>query len=92
MSAPRPLAAVFAALLVSATLASAPPATAAQNSQLIRSVEQRLAIIGFGDVDASTLSTSQLAALHLRLQGKYTFGLNRVRARQEVKVILDWEN
>ena len=79
-----------AVIAMSAALVSL-PATAAPNAQLVRSVEHRLAVIGFSDVDVSKLSTSQVGALHLRLQGNYTFGLNRVRAQQEVKVILGWD-
>ena len=70
---------------------TAAPAFSAPNAQLVRSVEHRLAVIGFDKVDGSTLSTAQIGALHLRLQGNYTFGLNRIRAQQDVKVILGWE-
>jgi hypothetical protein len=69
----------------------ATPVLAAPNQQLVTSVQQRLNVIGFSKVDASTLSTSQIGALHLRLQGNYTFGLNRIRTQQDVKVILNWE-
>ncbi len=67
------------------------PVTAAPNQQLVNSVQHRLNILGFSHVDAGELTTNQIGALHLRLQGNYTFGLNRVRARQEVKVILEWD-
>jgi len=66
------------------------PTIAAPNAQLVRSVEHRLSIIGFKDVDGSALTTAQVGALHMRLQGNYTFGLNRIRAQQDVKVILQW--
>lgn len=72
------------------TAVLAAPAFAAPNAQLVNSVEQRLSIIGFSKVDGSELSTSQISALHLRLQGSYEFGLDRVRAQQDVKVILNW--
>ena len=69
----------------------ATPVLAAPNQQLVTSVEHRLAVIGFGDVDGSKLSTSQISALHTRLQGNYTFGLDRIRTQQAVKVILNWD-
>jgi hypothetical protein len=69
----------------------ATPVLPAPNQQLVTSVQHRLNVIGFSKVDASTLSTSQIGALHLRLQGNYTFGLNRIRTQQDVKVILNWE-
>lgn len=80
---------VTAAGLSFAVLAT--PVAAAPNQQLVTSVQHRLNVIGFSKVDAGTLSTSQIAALHTRLQGNYTFGLNRIRTQQAVKVILDWD-
>jgi hypothetical protein len=69
----------------------ATPVLAAPNQQLVNSVQHRLNVIGFSKVDAGELSTSQIAALHTRLQGNYTFGLNRIRTQQAVKVILNWD-
>lgn len=79
------------ALLVAALLATTSPAIAAPNAQLVRSVEHRLAVIGFGHVDASTLSTAQIGALHMKLQGPYASTFRRVRTQQEVKIILEWD-
>ena len=55
----------FAALLAAAT-----PAIAEPNAQLVASVQQRLNYLGFMEVDARTLSTPQIAALHLELDGR----------------------
>jgi len=84
---------MFKSVFVAAALAIALPsvAAAATNTQLIRSVEHRLATIGLGQVDVSQLNRTQISALHLRLQGNYnSFGLERVRTQQDVKVILNW--
>lgn len=78
------------ALLIAALLAATSPAIAAPNAQLVRSVEHRLAVIGMRDVDVSTLNTSQVAALHMKLQGRYADFHRRIRTQQEVKVILGW--
>lgn len=86
-----PIARALAALGLAAVLSlTAAPVLAKPNAQLVRSVEHRLATIGMRDVDASQLTTQQVGALHLRLQGNFTFGLNRIRAQQDVKVILNW--
>lgn len=81
------------ALLLIAALAMATPAVAAPNAQLVASVQQRLDILGFRDVDAGDLTTIQIAALHLELQGRaMSFGgFNRMNTRQRVKVILGWD-
>lgn len=80
-------------LLIATILAFAAPAIAQPNAQLVNSVEQRLAILGFQNVDASTLSTRQVAALHLELQREaFSFdNFNRINARSRVKVILGWD-
>lgn len=78
-------------LIVAALALTTAPTIAAPNAQLVRSVEHRLSILGFRGVDGSALTTAQVGALHMRLQGNYTAGLNRVRAQQAVKVILDWK-
>ena len=80
---------VTAAGLTLAVLAT--PVLAAPSQQLVNSVQQRLDVIGFSKVDAGELSTSQISALHTRLQGNYTFGLDRIRTQQAVKVILNWD-
>ena len=79
-------------LIVSISLALATPVVAAPNKQLVASVQHRLNVLGFSKVDAGTLSTAQIGALHLRLQGSFAFGYNRIRKQQEVKVILQWKN
>ncbi len=78
------------ALLLIAALAVATPALAAPNAQLVASVQQRLNLLGFRGVDAGELTTSQIAALHLELQGRAMSigGFNRMNTRQRVKVIL----
>ncbi len=77
------------ALILVAMLAVAAPAYAAPNAQLVASVQQRLNRLGFAEVDAGTLSTIQIAALHLELQGRaMDFGPSRFNTRQKVKVIL----
>lgn len=80
-------------LALAAALAIGTPVVAAPNAQLVNSVQQRLDILGFRDVDASTLTTRQIAALHLELQGRaMSFGgFNRINTRQKVKVILGWD-
>jgi len=78
-----------------ATTVPAAPALSQQSSQLAASVQHRLNALGFREVDARTLSTRQLAALHLKLQGPVFGGVglrNRyINLRSEVGVILRWE-
>jgi hypothetical protein len=80
-------------LLICAALAVAPlPAVAAPNAQLVASVQNRLDFLGFRDVDASTLTTRQIAALHMQLQGRaLSFGPRWIESRQKVKAILRWD-
>lgn len=81
--------ALAAAMVVS--LAAA-PAIAAPNAQLVASVQQRLNKMGFSAVDAGLLSTRQIAALHMQLQGGApSFGPEWVTTRQKVTVILGWD-
>jgi len=76
-------------LLLAVTLAAPLPVQAAPNAQLVASVQSRLDRLGFTEVDASALSTRQIAALHLQLQGQaLSFGPNWIRTRQDVKAIL----
>lgn len=79
--------------LIATILAFAVPASAQPNAQLVNSVEQRLAILGFNDVDAATLSNRQIAELHLELQGNaFSFdNFGRINARSRVKIILGRE-
>ncbi len=78
------------ALLLCLGLAVATPAVAAPNAQLVASVQQRLDIIGFHAVDAGTLTNSQIAALHLELQGRAMDldAIVRMETRNRVTVIL----
>lgn len=81
------------ALILALSLTVALPATAGPNAQLVTSVQHRLNVLGFRDVDAGTLSTAQIAALHLYLDGPVLDfgGFDRMNARSRVKVILGWE-
>lgn len=81
----------FAAILLGVSLALAAPAVAKPNEQLVLSVQHRMDILGFSNVDVGELTTAQVAALHMRLQGNYAFGPKRIRTQQEVKAILRWE-
>lgn len=100
----RPLALALLAALAAPIAAVPSPARAqapaaaearAPHPQLVRSVQHRLNRIGFRDVDARTLSTRQIAALHMRLQGPIFGGVgldNRwINLRSEVRRILLWE-
>ncbi|KIT15358.1 hypothetical protein [Jannaschia aquimarina] len=82
-------------ILVVLATALVSPAWAEPNSQLVASVQQRLDRLGFDGVDARQLSTRQIAALHMRLQGPTFggFGFNDrwMKKRREVKAILRWE-
>jgi hypothetical protein len=80
-------------LVLAAALAfGAPAAIAAPNAQLVASVQQRLDVSGFADVDAGTLSTRQVAALHMQLQGRAPrHGRPWIETRQKVKAILRWD-
>lgn len=80
-------------LILVAALAMASPVVAAPNAQLVASVQQRLNHLGFREVDASTLTTRQIAALHMQLQGRALDfgGFNRIDTRNRVKVILNWD-
>lgn len=83
------------AILIITALGLAAPVYADPNPQLVASVQSRLNWLGFRNVDARTLSTRQVAALHLKLQGSNTGGFgfsnNRQRLRSEVRTILRWE-
>ncbi|WP_179378923.1 hypothetical protein [Jannaschia marina] len=80
-------------LALAIALTVAVPAVAEPNAQLVASVQQRLNLLGFRDVDASTLSTRQIAALHMQLQGRALDfgGFNRLNTRSRVQVILGWD-
>ncbi|MEL6587205.1 MAG: hypothetical protein AAFY65_10030 [Pseudomonadota bacterium] len=84
---------IRAALALITALAIGGPSAAAPNAQLVASVQNRLDRIGFTQVDARTLSTRQIAALHMELQGRAfsRFGPGFLRTREKVKVILGWD-
>lgn len=63
------------------------------NAQLVTSVQHRLDLLGFREVNARTLTTRQIAALHLQLDGRPLgpAGLFGSEARQRVRIILGWD-
>lgn len=79
-------------LALMAALACAMPAAAAPNAQLVASVQQRLDGLGFRHVNAGTLTTRQIAALHLQLTSRSVgFGPRWIDRRARVKAILRWD-
>ena len=73
-------------------LAFASPAISKPNAQLVRSVENRLALWGFGQVDGAALSTTQVSALHLKLTNAPSrFSGRAFIFKQELKTILGWD-
>ena len=79
-------------LALAAALAATTPAVAAPNAQLVASVQHRLDALGFRDVDARTLTTRQIAALHLQLQGRaLSYGPRWIDTRAAVRAILRWD-
>ena len=81
------------AVLIAALLAATPLAVAAApNEQLLRSIEHRLAFWNVGPVDYLALTTSQAAALHLKLtNAPPRFSQRAFLFRQELKTILQWD-
>lgn len=83
------------ALALLAALAAAAPAAAqgaAPNRHLVSNVQHTLNVLGFREVDAASLTTRQLAALHLNVAPKAPgYGAQWIRLRQDVKVILGWD-
>ncbi len=83
---------IRAALLTAALTFAPVAATAAPNEQLLRSIEHRLQFWNVGPVDYSTLTTSQAAALHLRLtNAPPRFSGRASFFRQELILILNWD-
>ena len=84
----------LAALMLAALPAAAVPAAAQQAapSQLAASVGLRLRAYGF-DVDPRTLSTRQLAALHMLMSDHENGFHSRVytQTRQQIRTILSWD-
>ena len=80
------------ALLLALALSLATPAVAAPNAQLVASVQARLDRLGFAHVDAGTLTTRQIAALHLQLHDRQGYGgFYSMDTRSKIKVILGWD-
>ena len=79
-------------LLVALALSLATPAVAAPNAQLVASVQSRLDRAGFAHVDAGTLTTRQIAALHLQLSNRQVSGgFHGLDMRGKIEVILGWD-
>jgi hypothetical protein len=77
------------ALILIAALAFAAPAAAAQTSQLALSVQFQLNALGFEEVDASSLTLRQLAAIHTQVDASWPLGgLRALRQRGTVRNIL----
>lgn len=78
--------------ILAALIATAAPAYSAPNEQLLRSIEHRLAFWNVGQVDYSKLTTSQAAALHMKLTNAPSrFGGRSAFFRQELLTILRWD-
>lgn len=80
------------AALLAALIALTAPAVAAPNEQLLRSIEHRLAFWNVGEVDYKALTTSQAAALHMKLTNAPSrFSGRSHMFRQELLTILRWD-
>lgn len=81
------------AVVLSGVLALLPVmSVAAPNAQLLRSIESRLQFWNVGPVDYDALTTSQAAALHLKLTNAPPRFSGRAHLfRQELKTILGWD-
>jgi hypothetical protein len=80
------------AALLAALIATAAPAVAAPNEQLLRSIENKLTFWNVGPVDYKALTTSQAAALHLKLTNAPSRFSGRAHIfRQELMTILRWD-
>ena len=78
--------------LIAALLVLASPVNAAPNGQLLRSIEHRLAFWNVGEVDYKALTTSQAAALHIKLTNAPSrFSGRSHMFRQELLAILRWD-
>ncbi|WP_154666809.1 hypothetical protein [Litoreibacter arenae] len=66
--------------------------SAAPNEQLLRSIESRLVFWNVGPVDYKALTTSQAAALHMKLTNAPSrFSGRAAMFRQELLTILRWD-
>ena len=93
------LRAILTAAALAAPLGAAPAApvlaqaaAAAPNRHLVANAQHTLNVLGFREVDAASLTTRQLGAIHLNVAPRAPgFGARWIRLRQEVKVILGWD-
>ena len=80
------------AALIAGLFALSAPAVAAPNEQLLRSIEHRLTFWNVGEVDYKALTTSQAAALHMKLSNAPPRFSGRAHMfRQELLTILRWD-
>ena len=80
------------ACAIVALMALTAPVSAAPNEQLLRSIEHRLAFWNVGPVDYKALTTSQAAALHMKLSNAPSrFSGRSHMFRQELLTILRWD-
>jgi hypothetical protein len=76
-------------LSLGANAAGAQEAGLTRHTQLAASVQHDLNVLGFGEVDARSLSLRQLAALHTQIDGRLAgLGPRWIDARGRVKAIL----
>ena len=82
-----------AAFVLSALLVCAPLAGKAEPSpQFVASVQSRLDMVGYPQVDAASLTTRQLAALHMQIGSRYAVtGSRWLEGRRKVQAILRWD-
>ena len=82
-----------AAFLIGILICAAPAsAQVARVAQSVEMVQGQLDQIGFNDVDALSLSSRQIAALRIKLQGDLPMAGGRwLDLRQDVQSILQWD-
>lgn len=84
-------------LALLATLSTAAPLAAQrdgprQSAQLAASAQYVLNRLGYQQVDATSLSTRQLAAIHTQFHGRrLNFGRQWIDSRGRIAVILGWD-
>lgn len=78
--------------LLAALAAPVAPAHAAPDRHLVANAQHTLNVLGFDEVDAGSLTTRQVAAIHLNIAPRAPgWGRRWIELRQEVKVILGWD-
>lgn len=81
-----------AAALAVVCLCAPLTASAEPSPQFVASVQHRLDMAGFAQVDATSLTTRQLAALHMQIGSRYAVtGPRWIEGRERVKAILRWD-